>query len=222
MDLTLVRPVTKADAAYVEMRSRIVDATLAPGSRLDQELLAATLGVSTTPLREALRRLEAEHLVHRAAHRQVVIAPLSRTELHELYVARIELDALAVVLAATAVQREEVDAMHRLLDSPPAEHPRDHLRADRAFHRALYRAAHNEVVIEILDSLWDRSDRYRYFLLANQPGVAGTASHEHGKLVALVAAGDGSAAAALMRQHLGDSAARIDGLLRGHRAAFSP
>ena len=67
-----MRPETKADAAYRELRRRIVDGSLEPGSRLDQEMLAAALGVSTTPLREALRRLEAERLVQRAAHRQVV------------------------------------------------------------------------------------------------------------------------------------------------------
>ncbi|MFY9863658.1 MAG: GntR family transcriptional regulator, partial [Trebonia sp.] len=71
---------TKADGAYLEMRNQILQGKLKPGSRVDYVQLSGALGVSITPLREALRRLEADHLVVRSAHRDVVIAALTREE----------------------------------------------------------------------------------------------------------------------------------------------
>ena len=82
---------TKADGAYLEMRNQILSGLLEPGSRVDYVHLSASLGVSITPLREALRRLEADHLVIRNAHRDVVIAPLTRAEAEELVAVRQEL-----------------------------------------------------------------------------------------------------------------------------------
>src|SRR4051812_13173113 len=68
---------TKADAAYAEIRGRILSCELAPGAVIDQEMFAAWLGSSTTPVREALRRLEAEHLIVLRAHSEVRVAPAS-------------------------------------------------------------------------------------------------------------------------------------------------
>ena len=84
--------VTKAEAAYLETRSRILRGVLAPGVPVNQEALAASLGVSITPLREALRRLEMEGLVRLDAHRMVTTTPLTSRELDELYAIRTELE----------------------------------------------------------------------------------------------------------------------------------
>ena len=108
----LLQTVTKAEAVYLETRARILTGALSPGLEVNQEALAANLGVSITPLREALRRLEMEGLVRLEAHRTVVIAPLTGRELDELYVIRMELDALAAGLAAAKAQRRQAFA-HR-------------------------------------------------------------------------------------------------------------
>src|SRR3984885_16080913 len=92
---------TKADGVYLEVRNQILLGTLEPGSRVDYLQLSASLGVSITPLREALRRLEADYLVIRNAHRDVVIAPLTRAEADELLAVRQELDLLAARRAAS-------------------------------------------------------------------------------------------------------------------------
>jgi DNA-binding GntR family transcriptional regulator len=70
-----LQAVTKAEAVYIETRSRILKGTLAPGLAVNQEALAADLGVSITPLREALRRLEMEGLIRLEAHRTMIITP---------------------------------------------------------------------------------------------------------------------------------------------------
>lgn len=207
-----VRPETKADAAYRELRRRIVDASLAPGSRLDQEMLAAALGVSTTPLREALRRLEAERLVERAAHRQVVIAPLSARELHELYQIRLQLDSLSVQMAAGAGDPRLVVEAERHLAPPDPGDPHRSLDVNRAFHRSLYSGSGNAVLTEILDLLWDRTDRYRILLTAD-PTDSEVAAAEHRQLLSLVAGGRAAEAGELMRRHLQRSVDRLTGLV---------
>ena len=196
-----MRPETKADAAYRELRRRIVDGSLEPGSRLDQEMLAAALGVSTTPLREALRRLEAERLVQRAAHRQVVIAPLSARELHELYQIRLHLDSLSMQMAAGRADAVVLADAERHLVTPAPDQPHHSLELNRAFHRALYSASGNEALIDILDWLWDRTDRYR-ILVAADPSDAEVTAGEHRELLSLVAAGKAAEAGELMRRHL--------------------
>jgi DNA-binding GntR family transcriptional regulator len=203
-----LRPETKADAAYRELRRRIVDASLKPGSRLDQEMLAAALGVSTTPLREALRRLEAERLVQRAAHRQVVIAPLSIRELHELYQIRLHLDSLSVRMAAKEANPGLVAEAEKHLASPDPDHPHHGLELNRAFHRTIYSASGNDVLTEILDWLWDRTDRYR-ILLTGDPADAEVAAGEHRELLSLLASGKAQAAGDLMERHLQRSVDRI-------------
>src|SRR5580693_6033969 len=106
---------TKADGAYLEMRNQILCGILQPGSRVDYVQLSASLGVSITPLREALRRLEADHLVIRNAHRDVVVAPLTREEATELVTVRQELDLLAARLAAVQMTRDELGRARRMV-----------------------------------------------------------------------------------------------------------
>src|SRR5690349_24897911 len=107
---------TKADGAYLEMRNQILLGTLEPGSRVDYVRLAASLGVSITPLREALRRLEADHLVIRNAHKDVLIAPLTEREATELVAVRRELDLLAARLAAEQMTQEEIASARKLIN----------------------------------------------------------------------------------------------------------
>src|SRR6516164_10265580 len=109
-----LQTMTKAEGVYLKTRSRILRGMLAPGSAVNQEALAADLGVSITPLREALRRLEMEGLIRLEAHRTVVIAPLTGQELDELYVIRIELDSLAAGLAAVNASGSDITTIGQL------------------------------------------------------------------------------------------------------------
>jgi DNA-binding GntR family transcriptional regulator len=104
-----LQAVTKAEAVYLETRSRILKGTLAPGSAINQEVLAADLGVSIIPLREALRRLEMEGLIRREAHRTMSITPLTPRELDETYAIRTELDPFAAGLTALNVSEAQLE-----------------------------------------------------------------------------------------------------------------
>src|SRR3954452_25563842 len=98
---------TKSDLGYTQVRDLILSGELQPGAVLPQATLARTIGMSTTPLREALRRLKQEGLVELDAHRDARVAALDATEAREMLELRQELDPLAASLAAQ--RRSEAD-----------------------------------------------------------------------------------------------------------------
>ncbi|MCI2416629.1 GntR family transcriptional regulator [Saccharopolyspora sp. K220] len=198
---------SKSDVAYVELRKLILTGVLLPGSRLAQHELAGSLDMSITPLREAIRRLSSEGLVDLDAHRDARVARMSATEARQLFEVRLSLDPSAAELAATRRTDEDVAAMRtavkRLL---PVTRTwgEEALTAHREFHRALYLASHNDVLIRLLDDLWDKSDRYRRVGLELPPGDEPRTRdlEEHHQILELVLAGDGPGAAQLMRDHI--------------------
>jgi DNA-binding GntR family transcriptional regulator len=152
---------TKADVAYLTLRAQILSGELQAGSTLNQEVLAGSLGLSTTPLREALRRLEAENLVTVQAHRDLTVAPLSRRELAELLDIRLQLDPHACALAARHASERDIEATLDLAEMPQAMDVREQMGRHRSFHRSMYAKSGNVLLTQVLDSLWDRTDRYR-------------------------------------------------------------
>lgn len=199
---------TKTDMAYWQVRQEILDGTLAPGTSLDQEALAVRLGLSTTPVREALRRLESERLVVGRAHRDTFVAELSPELLADTYAVRLNLDPMAVTLAASSADDETLKGIGELARVRPSDDPTDQLQQNRALHRAIYAACGNEVLIEILDLLWDRSDRYRMITIKEERDVDKLRS-EHVAIADAVAARNGKLAAKLMTAHITESHHRI-------------
>jgi DNA-binding GntR family transcriptional regulator len=205
---------TKADGAYLEMRNQILLGTLEPGSRVDYMQLSAALGVSITPLREALRRLEADHLVIRNAHRDVVVAPLTRQEATELVTVQQELDLLAARLAAAQMTPQELARARELVASRDENEALRYLRAaglpvavggvhnvNRAFHRMVYCGSHNQVLIQYRDAMSTRTERY--VILARQLRTVPPEAYQslHERLLAALQARDAGATAELMRAH---------------------
>jgi DNA-binding GntR family transcriptional regulator len=211
----LVRPaLTKADYAYSEVRERIMSGALPSGAVLNQEALAAELDVSTTPLREAMRRLSSEGLVVLGAHRDARVAPLTAAEARSLYEVRQQLDPLAVRLAAERrddVDRARIRAAAASLEPLDAGSGLAALEAHRAFHAALYRASHNDLLVGLLDGLWDKADRYRRAALQareDSPDDRVRVQAEHQAMMAAVLDGDPDAAEEHMRRHVANSLGR--------------
>ena len=205
---------TKADGVYLEMRNQILQGKLKPGSRVDYGQLSEALGVSITPLREALRRLEADHLVVRNAHRDVVIAALTREEAAELVTVRRELDLLAARLAAGQISQEELAKARRLVARQDEEEALQYLQdaglpvaaggmpnVNRAFHRMVYCGSHNQVLIQYRDAISTRTERY--VIVARQINSVPPGAYRllHEKLLAALEARDAEAAADVMRAH---------------------
>ncbi|MFE2754447.1 GntR family transcriptional regulator [Actinosynnema sp. NPDC059335] len=201
---------TKSDFAYTTLRQKILSGEFAPGQVLNQATLARTIGISTTPLREGLRRLKSEGLVELDAHRDARVTELTAAEARDLLEVRASLDPLAASLAALRRTESDLRALRAALRGlePLRRDPRTaDLAAHRRFHAALYRASHNNLLIATLEGLWDKADRYRRLALADgrEDEEAELKAAEHRQLVEHVAAGDADAAADVMRRHVSTS-----------------
>ncbi|MFI8527611.1 GntR family transcriptional regulator [Promicromonospora sukumoe] len=208
---------TKNDYAYTELRSRILSGDLPAGGVIPQGELAQQLGLSTTPLREAIRRLTAEGLVELSAHRDARVARLSAEEARQLHEVRERIDPFAAALAAEHRKPHDLaemeDALGRLVPIR-ADTSVDALLKHRDFHRAVYQASGNEVLVDILERLWDKADRYRLLgVRATSPGERTDADvarvdAEHRAIFAAVAAGDPVEAELVTRMHIRGSLVR--------------
>ncbi|MCV2490774.1 GntR family transcriptional regulator [Geodermatophilus sp. YIM 151500] len=198
---------TKSDFAYREVRDLILSGELEPGAVINQELLARRIGISTTPLREALRRLKEQGLVELGAHRDARVTPLDAEEARDLLEVRRSLDPLAASLAAQRRTREDTAEMRAGLHglrALPSNPTMEQLIAHRRFHEAVYRASHNARLVEMLDGLWDTADRYRRHGAQVERSAEERAvkDREHELLFEAIVEGDAETAAEIMRTHI--------------------
>lgn len=204
---------SKADVAYVSIRDKILSGELAPGTVIPQRELAAEIGVSTTPLREGLRRLASEGLVDFGDRKIARIRELRTDDARNLLEVRRSLDPLAASLAAErrsnadmAEIRSSAEGLTALSVNPGI----DELLAHRRFHAAIYRASQNDLLISVLDRLWDQADRYRLLALRKEDRgqeARDRKDEEHRLLVEHIAAREAEAAARVMLEHIDTSLA---------------
>ncbi|GAB3270529.1 GntR family transcriptional regulator [Kineosporia babensis] len=201
---------SKADVAYAQIREQILSGRLGAGSKLDQYELAASMGMSITPLREAVRRLSGEGLVLLDNHRNAKVAQMDEAEARQLFEARLALEPAALALAAQRRTEGDIERMNAALEKllpVTREQGEPALVVHRELHEALYTASHNPVMTKMLNDLWDRSDRYRRVGLALPPGGEPRLQdfEEHQRLVELVVQGEAEAAERLMAEHIANS-----------------
>jgi DNA-binding GntR family transcriptional regulator len=190
-----------ADKAYHEIRRRIVSLELAPGAVIEERQLVERLGIGRTPVREALRRLARERLVEVYPRRGMFVTGVDVRELARLSEVREVLEPEAARLAAeraTEADRAELRALQAELDSAGGDRL---MELDERIHRAVYRAAHNDLLEATLE---------QYYVLALRIwSIATDRSHEleeaveaHRALLEAIQAGDGERAADTMRAHV--------------------
>jgi DNA-binding GntR family transcriptional regulator len=218
---------TKSDFAYTTLRARILTGEFAPGQVLNQATLARTIGISTTPLREALRRLKSEGLVELGAHKDARVTDLTPEEARDLLEVRRSLDPLAAALAAERRTTADIVAIREAAAGvEPLRHDSgiDDLVAHRRLHTAVYRASHNDLLIATLDGLWDKADRYRRVGLEVERSQAerDDKAAEHARLVECVIVGDAAGAAAVMREHIATSLGARAAWRMGAPASHAP
>jgi DNA-binding GntR family transcriptional regulator len=198
---------TKSDFAYTRVRELILSGELEPGAVINQATLARQIGISTTPLREALKRLKQQGLVELDAHRDARVTPLDAEEARDLLEVRRSLDPLAASLAAERRSKQDVAEMRASLeglDALPSNPTVEQLVAHRRFHSSIYRASHNALLVETLDGLWDTADRYRRHGLQVERSAEERAmkAREHTLLFEAIVEGDADTAADVMRAHI--------------------
>lgn len=201
--------VTKNDLAYHRLKELIVTCELAPGEVIQQSAVAERIGVSTTPLREAMRRLSGEGLIVLAAHKNTRVAEVSADEARHLLEVRRALEPLAAQLAAQRRTDEDIALIRKNLQRlEPVYRSIEALEAHREFHRSIYAASKNPVLFDELERLWARSDRYRVIALDKKDISSERTEQivlEHQQVVDAIVDGDGESARAVMQLHVGRS-----------------
>ncbi|MEO0752745.1 MAG: GntR family transcriptional regulator [Pseudomonadota bacterium] len=193
---------TPTKDAYMLILEAIDGGDFRPGDRLVESDLADRFGVSRTPIREALQRLETQSLLTRDG-RSLIVASLDHNQLAELYVVRAELEGLAAGLAARHASPEEVRVLKDMVedDRKLIGKPQAMARANRRFHKQIHLSSHNRFLVQQLD-LVHRSMALMATTSLAAVGRDEDALKEHEAIVEAIEAGDVPTASSALRSHI--------------------
>jgi DNA-binding GntR family transcriptional regulator len=198
--------------AYDELRRRILQGELAPGATFSQVQLSTQLGVSRTPLREAVRLLQMEGLLRAEPRRRVRVSALSTEDFEELYAIRIALESLAVRLTVPQLSDAELGEVRMAYLEWSAAVSQGDLAAwresHRRFHFSLYAHAGTRLVEHLAD-LWDHAERYRLLQwthAGDQTQIAQLAHRDHAGILEAAQHRDAALCARRMAEHLARTA----------------
>ncbi len=189
-------------AAY--LREAILGGELKPGDRIRQEEVAARLGASRLPVREALRMLEAEGLVTVVANTGAWVSRLTLADCEELYLIRERLEPLLLRFNAPLLGPEVLDSLERLADAMErSTELEEFLELDREFHLSCYSVADTSVLGDTVRRLWNRTQPYRraYTRVFRSEGDR-SVHHEHHLLAAALRRGDVEEAEGVLTGHI--------------------
>jgi|SRR3954470_2543601 DNA-binding GntR family transcriptional regulator len=193
------------DQVYAAVRARILSGELPRGSRLRQAALADELGVSRTPLREALRRLATEGLVELEANRGATVAEHDFADQRQSWLARRALEPGAARIAAERRDAGAIAAMRQAIAAQRAAggDPAESYDVNRGFHLALVAASGNPYLLRFAEMLWaPQLGVLIYAMQADDPAHVLAWADEHDRMTEAVEAGDAELAERLAREHL--------------------
>jgi DNA-binding GntR family transcriptional regulator len=203
---------TLAATVAGRLRSLILSGQLPPGSSLRLGPLAASLGISVMPVRDALQRLEADGLVVVTPRRGTVVAELSVEDAEEIYALRVALEALCARQAAEHLTDLDVAGLERLFRAMEEAHESGDLEGfmdrDQAFHARLYALSGRPRIMRMISALQDRSRRYLPHLYKSRE-VVGNPVEAHEPLLAAIQAREPELVERLTREHMNLAADRI-------------
>jgi DNA-binding GntR family transcriptional regulator len=205
--------VSSTEEVYVRLHEMLLDGEIPPGTPISQVQLARRMGVSTTPLREAMRLLQADGLLVAEHNRRPRVAPLEPRDIDSVYASRILTEALALRLTVPTLDAEALAGLRANLEAmTEAAHARD-IQAwepvHREFHRRLIQGA-DPILVRIIEPLVSRSERYRRAGLFSSPArVWEIGNDEHEAIVAACEQGDAELAPELLARHFARSALTV-------------
>jgi DNA-binding GntR family transcriptional regulator len=195
-----------AEYALEQLREAIILGELPAGTPLRLDELARSLGMSISPIREAVRQLEALGLARHVPHQGARVLDFDIEELRDLFQVRLSLESLAVRRAAERFTDAEGTAARAQLErfdaAAAAGDARETLRAHTDFHFTLYDASQSQWLVALIRPAWDRSERFRPALLTSQGGPQERHREFDAQLLEACAGHDPDAAAAVLHDHL--------------------
>lgn len=217
---------TIAEGVADRLRNEIRAGTIRPGEFLRQNTVASRLGVSSTPVREALALLEREGLVRREPHRGVAVFKPTIEDLLACYEIREALEVLAARKAALAVTKQDLDWLDNLADEMPrAVDHAEYLRMNRIFHERIEIAAGSPRLFDLIAAQRIAATTYIAFL-GLETSVHGETAEEHHDIVKALASRNASAAGKAMSHHLRARAevlrTRLSAAMEARKDAASP
>jgi DNA-binding GntR family transcriptional regulator len=222
LGLEPVEATTLVEAAAYRIQKAILDGELAPGTELRQEELCASLGISRTPVREALRRVESQGLVVLRANRTAIVRHMARAEIVDLYAIRAHLEALACERACNQITQTDLAAIQEAqtdleaasesllgsraeLDEATQLALHEALRdANDRFHGAIHTASGSPTLTDLIVGLWNRfpKDHAWRVLAGEKDAVIALNVTQHRSIIAALLDRDPPLAAARMSEHV--------------------
>lgn len=200
------------EKAYRILKESIIRQKLDLNKTLTEKELADLLGISRTPLREALKKLEADGFIDRKPHNRIMITKLSMKHAENLYIVRSRLEGLAAALAAKHITEAEIIQLEWLLEQSTSHwEKKEYDKFDengRLFHRCIHKASTNEVCEYMLRTLSDHINRYRWISLRSfeRPKVV---LEDHRTIIDYLKKGDSVSAENKMKDHIVNSSKLI-------------
>ena len=211
------------DVVFNTLRQAILRGELKPGERLMEIQLANKLGVSRTPIREAIRKLELEGLVLMIPRKGAEVAQITEKNMQDVLEVRKALEELSVQLACERITPEQVEEMkmaaedfRKVLKSGDVTKIAE---ADVKFHDIIFAATNNQRLITLLNNLREQMYRFRVEYL-KQKECYPQLLEEHDKLIALISGGEVEEACELMGRHIDNQASTVSDVIRRDQAEY--
>ncbi|MFC4495709.1 GntR family transcriptional regulator [Streptomyces ovatisporus] len=195
-----------AERVYTYVKQAVLDRRYAGGMLLTEGELAQAVGVSRTPVREALLRLEAEGLLRLYPKKGALVLPVSAQEITDVVETRLLVEQHAARKSSDPVHAGLISRLEELLEEQRAHAEAGDLTAfavsDRCFHAEIVRNTGNEILTRLYDQLRDRQLRMGVAMMYAQPDRIAKSIAEHAEIMEAVRAGDAEAAAGAVRRHV--------------------
>ncbi len=193
------------DLVFENIRSAIIEGTLKPGERLMEIQLAEQLGVSRTPVREAIRKLELEGLVIMLPRKGAYVANISKKELIDILEVRIGLEGIGSYYAAERISPDMVDKLEKisqeLKEYVCLNDVENMLRKDEEFHNCIFEASGNTRLISMMNSIWETVYRFRLKYMSDYASAVNIVE-EHNRLIEAIKKGKADLAESLAKEHI--------------------
>lgn len=197
------KPLSKSDIVFKYLKEKILANELKPGEYINLQKVGEELSISKIPIREGIKRLESIGLVETTHNVGVKVKKLDLDELEQLMLIRRELETLATRMAADKIDKKTVKKLKSLIDKMEVERQAENVNQygllNKEFHLTIYRASGAELIYNMIEDLWDRSERTRW-VFSMFPERLKMSNQEHVELLNLLEEHDGRAGDILYRQ----------------------
>ncbi|KKM09313.1 GntR family transcriptional regulator [Clostridiales bacterium PH28_bin88] len=207
------------EIVFETLREAIISGRLRPGERMMEVQLAEEMGVSRTPVREAIRKLELEGFVVMIPRKGAYVADISTKDIADVFEIRGALESLAAGLAADRIADSELEELERLLvqvsECAEVQDLERLVEVDTQFHDVLYKASRNERLAQIISTLREQIQRFRKTSMGS-PGRMRETLEEHRKIVDAISDRNVALAQSLALEHIENAENRILEFIRNH------